>query len=101
MTILDEINELIDEYAPILSGIYEDRTAGDYTFTGVLASYTADLMSLMSTYPVSPTIPRYDCSTEAAVHEGQPICLQGVMIPSPNGAWVPYAHVRPTEGPAS
>lgn len=33
------MRELIDEYAVILDSIYQNRTAGDYTFEGVLFEF--------------------------------------------------------------
>lgn len=34
---------LIDEYAAILRNIYDQQTAGDYTFEGVLAEFVRKL----------------------------------------------------------
>ena len=37
-------NELIRDYAVVLSAIYDERTAGDYTFAGVLATFLNDFV---------------------------------------------------------
>lgn len=37
------VDSLLDKYASELQKIYDNRTAGDYTFLGVLASYTNEL----------------------------------------------------------
>lgn len=48
MTKTTEIDALIAAYAKRLEGIYEQRTAGDYTFTGVLAMFSIELSQLVA-----------------------------------------------------
>lgn len=38
--------ELVQKYAHVLQGIYDDRTAADATFTGVLGDFAAEVRSL-------------------------------------------------------
>lgn len=45
----DKINQSIQVYAEVLEGIYQDRTAGDHTFTGVLTTYTNELLNILNT----------------------------------------------------
>lgn len=36
-------NDTINKYAEVLANIYDHRTAGDYTFTGVLATFLNEI----------------------------------------------------------
>ena len=38
-----EVDDLIEEYADVCQGIYDKRTAGDYTFQGFLATFFTEL----------------------------------------------------------
>ena len=40
------VDELIGDYADQLQNIYDQRTAGDYTFAGVLAAFARDLQKV-------------------------------------------------------
>ena len=37
-------NDVIRDYAVVLRAIYDDQTAGDYTFAGVLATFLNDVL---------------------------------------------------------
>lgn len=36
-------NDIIKKYSEVLASIYDNRTAGDYTFTGVLATFLNEI----------------------------------------------------------
>lgn len=40
------VDAAIDEYAAVLQRIYDERTAGDYTFIGVLAGFNMAIRDL-------------------------------------------------------
>lgn len=40
------IDKLIDQYGEELTRIYEERSAGDYTFIGILVNFVRDLRKL-------------------------------------------------------
>lgn len=47
----EAVTELAEEYASKLQDIYEKRTAGDFTFLGVLGEYTQKLDQLRAKRP--------------------------------------------------
>lgn len=49
-------NELIREYATVLRAIYDERTAGDYTFAGVLATFLNDCIELIAEVNLAPEV---------------------------------------------
>lgn len=41
------VDELIKDYADHLKKVYDDRTAGDHTFAGVLADFAGDVKTAL------------------------------------------------------
>ena len=43
------IDELISKYESIMQSIYDNRTAGDHTFTGVLSEFAREVERALNT----------------------------------------------------
>lgn len=54
------VDAIFDEYEAILKNVYEQRTAGDYTFLGILAEFTRKLSE-------AEFMDRYDRTTPVLV----------------------------------
>jgi hypothetical protein len=57
MTNPDELGALLAKYADVLQMIYDEHTAGDYTFTGVLSSFLRELDQMDHPVPDDPPFP--------------------------------------------
>jgi len=57
---MDKTQALIAEYAGILGEVYEGKTAGDYTFIGILAEFVSKLGEI-------PIIPPHKVDTLTSI----------------------------------
>lgn len=45
---MDTLRSVIQRYADDMQAIYDNRTAGDYTFTGVLSAFLTEALTVVT-----------------------------------------------------
>ncbi len=65
-----DTDDLIRRHAERLRGIYEDRTAGDHTFTGVLSEFLREIRGANGTRSTRVGIVLTDCATGQTTERG-------------------------------